>query len=302
MNNGSATVQGLPSATRLGTKTEVTPTLTHFQGVTWKCNCIVIKRGDAAMVIDACWNHRDIERVRDSVSGLDQHVLITHADIDHICGVGFFPDAAVAMGARSAARVNDGSAARDLSDEAEKWGLALPADLRVDEILPAGAEAQLGSFTVATVATHGHAVDGLGYVIEDEGLFAVGDYLMQSQMPMVWWSFTEARKSTERLLEALDRFDLQLIVPGHGPLLSVEDARRIGAEDLAYMEEVDRVADQAKREGVTPREWLLAVERVPVPRPAEPDIAMLCPNLLNAAATFRDRDVDGRLTWQLSMA
>ena len=289
-------------ATRPGTITELSANVTHFQGATWKCNCIVIQKADEAIVVDACWNHRDLERVSERVAGQRQHVLVTHADIDHVCGVGFFPDATVAMGERSAARVNDGSAGRDLADEAEKWGLDLPADLRVDRILDADAEVQLGSFTVTTVEAAGHAVDGLGYVVEEEGLFAVGDYLMKSQMPMVWWSFTEARRTTERLLEALDRFDLQRVVPGHGPLLSVDEARDVGDADIRYMEEVDCVADEAKRQGVTPREWLLAVESVPVPRPAEPDIAMLCPNLLNAAATFRDRDVDGRLTWQLNMA
>jgi glyoxylase-like metal-dependent hydrolase (beta-lactamase superfamily II) len=294
--------QAIPSATRPATVTELTPMLTHFQGATWRCNCIVVKRGDEAIVIDACWNHRDIERIRDSVAGLRQYLLITHADIDHVCGVGFFPEAVAAMGERSAARIHDGSAGHDVGDEAGKWGLEFPTDLRVDRVLEADAEHELGSFTVATVEARGHAVDGLGYVIEDEGLFAVGDYLMQSQYPMVWWSFTEARKSTERLLEALDRFAIERVVPGHGPLLSVDEARAVGAADLEYMEEVDRVADEAKRAGVSPREWLLAVESVPVPRPAEPDISMLCPNLLNAAATFRDRDVDGRLTWQLSMA
>ena len=134
-------------------------------------------------------------------------------------------------------------------NEAAKWGLEFAGDVRVDRVVEAGAEIEVGSYRVHTVEARGHAVDGLGYVIEEEGLFAVGDYLMRSQYPMVWWSLREARRSTERLLEAIDRFDLRLVVPGHGPLLSVDEARTVGEEDLAYFAAVEEAADQAHRDG-----------------------------------------------------
>jgi glyoxylase-like metal-dependent hydrolase (beta-lactamase superfamily II) len=273
-----------------------------MQGAIWACNCITVVDGDAALVIDACWSRHDLDLVSASVKGQDTHLLITHADIDHVCSAGVLREAVVVAGPRSKQRIDSGSATEDLISEAQKWGLDLPSDLRVDRVVEAASEVELGPFTVATVEARGHAIDGLGYVVRDQGLFAVGDYLMRSQYPLVWWSFVEARLTTERLLEALDRFDLRWVVPGHGPLLTVPEARQIGAEDLAYMEEVERVADEAKRERASPREWLLAVQSIEVPRPASPDIEMLCPTLLNVAATFRDRGIEGELPWVVNMA
>jgi glyoxylase-like metal-dependent hydrolase (beta-lactamase superfamily II) len=290
------------SAQAPGKINKLSSSVTHVQGAIWECNCIVVKSGEAALVIDACWSRHDLDTVAESVSGKDTHLLVTHADIDHVCSAAILHEASVVAGPRSKERVASGAAGRDLVGEARKWGLALPGDLRVDQVVEAGTEVRLGQFTVATVEARGHAIDGLGYVLREEGLFAVGDYLMRSQYPMVWWSFSEARRTTERLLQALDEFDLDRVVPGHGPLLSVADARQIGTEDLAYMEQVEQVADEAERQQASPREWLLAVQSVEVPRPAAPDIEMLCPRLLNVAATFRDRHVDGELPWAINMA
>ena len=82
----------------------------------------------------------------------------------------------------------------------------------------------------------------------------------------------------------------------------MSEARAIGEQDIAYLERVETAADDAHRAGVSPREWLLAVQSVEVPRPSDPDIEMLCPRLLAAAATFRDRGVDGILPWLINMA
>ncbi|MQA09026.1 MAG: MBL fold metallo-hydrolase [Pseudonocardiaceae bacterium] len=289
-------------ATTPGRRTELSPTVTHVQSTVWQCNCITIRRPDHAVVIDSCWNSHDIEAVRDSIGGTTTTLLITHADIDHVCSVGFFPDAHVVMSPEGAARLADGSASRDLAVEGAKWGLDLRPNLRVDQVVGPDERFTVGDLHVSTVGARGHAFDGLGLFIEEEGLFAVGDYLMKSQHPMVWWSLTEARRSTERLLAAVGRFDPRWVVPGHGPILTPQEAIAVGEADLTYLEEVERVADEAHHAGVSPREWHLAVESVPVPRPCAPDIEMLSPRLLNVAATFRDRGVDGELTWTLNMA
>lgn len=285
-----------------GTLTALSPTAAHMQGTIWQCNCILIRRADHAILIDSCWNSHDIETMRDLIGDTPTTLLITHADIDHICSVGFFPNAHVVLSPEGAERLANGSATHDLAGESAKWGLDLRPNLRVDQIVNAGDRFEVADVHVSTVGARGHAFDGLGLFIEEEGIFAVGDYLMKSQHPMVWWSLREARLSTERLLDAIDRFQPELVVPGHGPLLTPQEAIEVGEADLQYLEEVERVADEAHRAGVTSREWHLAVESVPVPRPCAPDIEMLAPRLLNAAATFRDRNVEPELTWTIDMA
>ena len=284
------------------TITELDPSITHFQSQIWQCNCMVILNGDAAIVIDSCWNRSDIDRIVERVAHHRTHHLVTHADVDHTCSIGLLPEATVVMGSSSQVRINGGSAADELRREASNWGLDLPAHLRIDRGVEADEEVELGPFRVVTVEARGHAVDGLGYVLREEGIFAVGDYLSSAMYPLVWWSLTEALRSTYRLLDALERFDLRWVVPGHGPLISVEEARRIGQEDIAYLEKAERAADEAHAESVSPREWHLAVHGIDPPRPATADIAMICPRMLISAATFRDRGVDGHLPWQLNMA
>lgn len=284
---------------------ELSPSVTHIQGATWDCNCIVIKKGRSAIVGDATWNPLDVETIREFFDGHDTHILITHGDIDHVSTIGACPQATVVASQATAQRVASGSAGEDLAREAGRWGMEFLGEPRVDRIVEPGERVKLGEWHVTTVETAGHAVDGLAYVIEEEGLFLVGDYLMASQHPMTWWSFREGRRSTERLvrtLDTLERVDLEWVVPGHGRVLSVPEARTVGEQDLAYMEEVERVSDEALREGVSSREWLLAVYDVPVPRPCTPDIEMLCPRLINIAAIFRDRDYGGHLPWQMDMA
>jgi glyoxylase-like metal-dependent hydrolase (beta-lactamase superfamily II) len=281
---------------------ELDRSITHFQSQIWQCNCMVILNGGEAIVIDSCWNRSDIERIAERVARHRTHHLVTHADIDHTCAIGLLPGATVVMGPRSRMRLDGGAAAAELREEARMWGFDLPADLRIDRVVEAEAEVELGSFRVATIEARGHAVDGLGYVLREEGIFAVGDYLSSAMYPLVWWSLSEALRSTYRLLEALHRFDLRWVVPGHGPLMSVDTARRIGDEDISYLEKVERAADQAQADGLSPREWHLAVHGIDPPRPATADIEMICPRMLISAATFRDRGVDGHLPWVLNMA
>ena len=177
---------------------------------------------------------------------------------------------------------------------------------RVDRIVKPGERVKLGEWHVTLVETAGHAVDGLAYVIEEEGLFLVGDYLMASQHPMTWWSFREGRRSTERLvrtLDTLERVDLEWVVPGHGRVLSVPEARTVGGTGTSPTWRQSNVcATRRCARASSSREWLLAVYSVPVPRPCAPDIEMLCPRLINIAATFRDRGYDGHLPWQMDMA
>jgi glyoxylase-like metal-dependent hydrolase (beta-lactamase superfamily II) len=281
--------------------TELGAGVTHFQAVTWRCNCIVVTEGSEALVIDACWTPSEIGRICRHVAGLSTHLLITHADPDHACGIGYMPEATVVMGERSALRLEDGSAQRELRSEAGRWGLDTSAALRVDRIVEAGTEATLGSLHVATVEARGHSSDGLAYLLRERGIFAVGDYLSAAMCPLIWSSVSDARRTTERLLATLDQHDIELVVPGHGPLLTVADARRIGEQDLAYLDAVNDAADAAHRGGATIRDWLVAVHRVPPPRPTDDDLDIFCPRLLSAAATFRDRGVADDMPWQLSL-
>jgi len=274
---------------RPGRTIPLTPNATLIQGVVWQCNCVVVRKDGHALAGDAIWSHHDLSVLTGMIANHDTHLLITHGDIDHCSCIGACAHAKAVGGAATARRIASGSAAENLRAEAAAWGLQFEGEPRIDRIVAPDAHLALGKWHVRTVEAAGHAGDGMAYLIEEESLFLVGDYLMASQHPMVWWSLREARRTTERLMETIERHRVERIVPGHGPWLSRAEAAAVGQQDLAYLAEVERVADDVQRKGYARREWEMAVMDVPVPRPCAPDIEMLCPRLLNAQATLRDR-------------
>ena len=279
------------SAARSGRTIPLTPNATLIQGVVWQCNCVVVRKDGHALAGDAIWSHHDLAALTGMIADHHTHLLITHGDIDHCSCVGACPHAMALGSAATAERIASGSAAKNLKAEAAAWGLQFEGEPRIDRIVPAGARVPLGKWHVRTVEAAGHAGDGMAYLVEEESLFLVGDYLMASQHPMIWWSLREARRTTERLLETIEKHRVARIVPGHGPVLSHAEAVTVGQQDLAYLAECERIADDVQRKGYARREWELAVMDVPVPRPCAPDIEILCPRLLNAQATLRDRDL-----------
>ena len=117
---------------------ELSPSVTHIQGATWDCNCIVIKKGRSAIVGDATWNPLDVETIREFFEGHDTHILITHGDIDHVSTIGACPQATVVASPATAQRVASGSAGEDLAREAGRWGMEFLGEPRVDRIVEPG--------------------------------------------------------------------------------------------------------------------------------------------------------------------
>src|SRR5437763_654592 len=79
-----------------------------------------------------------------------------------------------------------------------------------------------------------------------------GDDLSAITIPLLAASLHRALESAESLLAALDRYELRYVVPGHGPLHTPEEARRIGEEDLRYLEKLDAAAREATYEQLSP--------------------------------------------------
>ncbi len=272
--------------------TKLADGVTHFQSGTWRCNAVTVDRGAHALIVDACWTRTEVEAIAQTVQGRRVHLLVTHADPDHACGVPLMRGALVVAGSRTAERIADGSAARELAHELEAWGLQQPTDLRVDEVVEADTELVLEGARVRTIEARGHAFDGIAFLLRESGVFATGDYLSASMYPMVWWSLEEMRRSTERIAAALEHFDVRVVVPGHGPVLTPSEASAIANEDIRYLDAITAAADSAQRSGASLRDWLVSVHSIRPPRAADPDIEIYCPLILNAAGTFRDRGVN----------
>lgn len=246
----------------------------QFQSPLWQTNSLLATAGGEELVCDPAFFPAEIEAIRaqaDRRSPSAVRFLVTHADFDHVCGIPYFPEAEVIAGEETARRLREGIAAEGLRTYGPEWGASWPDDVRADRVLPAGEEAACGAFRVVTIDAPSHGREGTGYVLLDQGVLLPGDHLSAITYPLLGGPLDRVISAQERLLEALDRYELSWVVPGHGPALAPAEARRIGEEDLVYLERLEVAAEEAVAGGLSPGYALLHVYAVEPPRGTTPD-------------------------------
>ena len=201
-------------------------------------DCLLVLAGDEAVLRDPSYTQEELESLRAEVENERAsavHVLVTHADYDHVCGLGSFPGATVVAVAGTVWRVEDGSAGDGPQRRARSGGSAWSLDGRIDRTVDVG-EVQLGAFPVDVVDAPSHGREGAAFVLPDQGILFAGDHLSPITIPLLAGSLQAAVAANEALLDALDRHELRWIVPGHGRVLSPAEAREIGQADLEYLQ------------------------------------------------------------------
>lgn len=260
-------------------------TLERFESALWSTASLLLASGGDALVVDPCIEAPEVARIAAHAAALGvrvTHVLVTHGDWDHVCGIAAFPDAVAAMGAGTAERIRSGEASRRLGEAARGSGLTFAGEPRVDLVLEPGRRHELGPFAVETLALPGHTADGLGYRFRSPDVLAVGDHLSVVEFPFA--SDTASYRSTLAALAQLLRDDPPaLVVPGHGPTLTADEALGVAEADLAYLEALhDAVAAGGREAGLA----------VPPPRAAPDDLAAELE--ANVEAQLRELQASGR--------
>ncbi len=253
----------------------------------WQTNAVFARSGSDALLCDPCYTPAEIERLVALAreTGGPIHVLITHGDFDHVCGIGFVPEAVVVAGPATAERITSGTAADQLEAAGVEWGLAWPTDLRVDRVVEHG-RLECGAFQVEAIDATGHTPDGLAYVLVDQGVLLPGDYLSDMTYPFIIGGLEPMIATSLRLLDALERHELRWVVPGHGRALTPEEASAVGEADLAYLEGLARAVAEAKEEGLSTGEALLHVFEVEPPRGTTPDFEVYALRSANARSVL----------------
>jgi glyoxylase-like metal-dependent hydrolase (beta-lactamase superfamily II) len=256
------------------TGVEVAGGVWQFQSPLWQTNCLLARTGGEVLLCDPSFAPEELEELRaevarESVSRV--YLLVTHADYDHVCAIGTFPEATVVAGPATAAAIASGRAGAELAAAGEEWGFAWPGQLRVDAIAEAGSRQRLGAFTVETIDSPSHGREGLGYVLLEHGVLFPGDHLSPITIPLLAGSLDRAIEANERLLDALESHPVQVVVPGHGRALGPDEARTIGEADLAYLRELRGAASDAVSSGASPGWALLRAYAVEPPRPSTDD-------------------------------
>ena len=244
-----------------------------FRTPLWQTNSLLAVAGSDALLCDPALT-AEIEAIGAEARRRAHNalfLLVTHADYDHVCGIPYFPEAEVSAGAETGEQLRDGTAAAGLVRGGAEWGVEWPAGLRVDRELVAGTELDCGAFRLATLDAPSHGREGLGFVLLDQSVMLAGDNLSAITYPLLAGPLSRAIGATETLLGALERYSPRYVVPGHGPVLSPDEARQIGCEDLQYLERLGVAAREAEDAGLSPGYALVHVYAIEPPRPTTLD-------------------------------
>ncbi len=242
----------------------------RFEAALWSTTSLLVVAEGESLVVDPAISSEEVARIGRRALELDapiRHVLITHGDWDHVCGIGAFPDAAAVMGEETAERVRS-RGVDSVERAAETYELEVSGPPRVDQTFTRGAAVALGPFVVETFPLTGHTEDGTGYRIRDLGLLIVGDHLSPVEFPFAK-SPAAYRFTLAGLVETLRADPPEMVIPGHGSPLEPDEALRIAETDLAYLRSLHAaVAGAATRE-----EAHGAGSAVELPRDCAPDLA-----------------------------
>jgi glyoxylase-like metal-dependent hydrolase (beta-lactamase superfamily II) len=257
----------------------------RFVSALWETSSLLLAAGGEAVLIDPAVSAGEVARIaqRSRELGADvTHVLATHADWDHVCGIAAFPEAVATMSEATAARLLARGEEATVAERATAAGATIAGEPRIDRTFPAGEALQAGPFLLETLALPGHTPDGTAFRCRELDLLAVGDHLSAIEFPFA--TSTAAYRGTLAALIDLLRHDPPgRVVPGHGPELTASDALAIAEADLAYLWELhDAVAGSAVLEEA--RAAGLAVEP---PRAAADELASARVGNLEAALAER---------------
>ena len=251
----------------------------------WQTNAVLARAGSEALLCDPCFTPDEVERLlahaREAAGPI--HLLLTHGDFDHVCGVGYVPEAVVFAGATTAERIRSGTATEELAAAGAEWGIEWKTELRVDRVVKPG-RLECGAYGIEAIEAPGHTADGLAYILVDQGVLLPGDYLSDMTYPFIGGGLEATIATVRRLLDALERNDLRYVVPGHGRALTPDEAATVGEADLAYLEALARAV--AESEGLNSGRALLHVFEVEPPRQTTPDFEIYALRSANARSVL----------------
>jgi glyoxylase-like metal-dependent hydrolase (beta-lactamase superfamily II) len=257
----------------------------RFESALWETSSLLLAEGAEAVLVDPGLSADEVARIAARARELGArvtHVLATHADWDHVCGIAAFPDAAATMSEATAARLQARAEEATVAERAAASGIEIGGEPRVDRTFAAGAALQLGPFLVETLALPGHTPDGTAFRCGELDLLAVGDHLSTVEFPFVT-SAAAYRGTLAALIDLLRRDPPARVVPGHGPELTAAEALAVAEADLRYLWELH----DAVTAGATRDQARAAGLAVAVPRPAADDLAEAHAANVEAALTER---------------
>jgi glyoxylase-like metal-dependent hydrolase (beta-lactamase superfamily II) len=198
----------------------------------WQTTCTLVRSGPEAFCIDSPVYPDELElvpRIAEEMKFQVVGLLATHADWDHLLGALAFPEAPLGVAEASVARL--GEAAAELAEFDDEHYVERPSalELREPQSLPVPGHVGIGAHELELHPAPGHTADGMAVLAPWAGVLCVGDYLSPVETPAVRGGQDAYLATLDRLEELVRR--AEHVVPGHGRVLSRDDALRVLEED-----------------------------------------------------------------------
>jgi glyoxylase-like metal-dependent hydrolase (beta-lactamase superfamily II) len=213
----------------------------------WQTNCVALRAGGEAMLIDSPYFPDELEALPGVLAGAGfepDALIATHADFDHVLGRIAFPGLALGLGEPSVVRLHQepGAAQRELRDMDDHLYVDRTTPLALGQVqtLPVPGSVELGSEELELHPADGHTGDGMAIMARWCGLLCLGDYVSAVEIPWIspGGSLDSYRATLARLAPLVEAADT--IVPGHGPIHARDVALRLLDEDVGYLDALER--------------------------------------------------------------
>jgi len=182
-------------------------------------------------------------------------LVLTHAHLDHILGMGAFGDVPVYAAAAGRPRwehfmaiewdersiAGYGSIFPTLPQEIETATLRLPTDWFADELVLGSAEDEL-----VIRRTGGHTADSSSAMVESDDVVIAGDLVQAHRRPYFGEPDTDF-SAWIGTLEGWEQLEVKAVCPGHGPVIEVDELAAI----RVWFEQVSSAMVELKSRGVS---------------------------------------------------
>jgi len=249
------------------TSIEVSPSVVvafHTSGS--NISCVALE--DGLVFVDASLSTRTASRFRrDMEERFDRPaaaLVLTHAHLDHLLGMGAFADVPVYAAAAGRPRWEHllavewdekavqgyGAVFPTIEDELPDARMRLPTDWFDDELVLGSGDGRL-----VVRRTGGHTIDSSSVFFATDKIVVAGDLVQARRRPY----FGEPDTDFSAWIESLKRWEdieVKAVCPGHGPVIEVDELREI----RIWLEKVWAAVGTLKDRGVTLEEIISDAE------------------------------------------
>jgi glyoxylase-like metal-dependent hydrolase (beta-lactamase superfamily II) len=223
-------------------------------------SCVALDEG--LLFVDASLSTRVAERFRrDMEARFGQPsfaLLLTHAHLDHVLGMGAFADLPVYAAEAGRSRWEQALAVEWDDQRIAGWASVFPtfpdelpsATLRMPTVW-FGNELELDGGRLVVRRTGGHTTDSSSLVLADEHVVIAGDLVQARRRPYLGEPDTDVAAWIATMKE-WERMAPISVCPGHGPVIGVDEL----ATMRAWFEAISKAVAELKAGGATLEEVL----------------------------------------------